>query len=337
MLPGLQTNKQGIILFDDIKELSTVVIPNNKHFIRHFLDIKKAKSIHTADCYERNIKAFFGVNDICDITIYDIIKVTVLDCEQWIITMLQESYSSATIGQRIASLSSLYTWLLKYQDNASGKVIIRYNPFASLKDEKPNIQNEDTGFLTEPEAKRLINSFDTDTLIGLRNKALVALAITTALRKSEIINIRIKDMIQINGIDVIKVLRKGKKKSYVKLQAKVKEYIIEYIIKSGRNIINDAEQFLFMGHSSNGLNSEKFSKNALNKMIAKACKSVCINKKIGVHSLRHTSTTLALEKGESLAKVRDFADHNNIATTNRYLHSLDKLKNNAGDSLADLV
>ncbi|HAG42564.1 MAG TPA: integrase, partial [Clostridium sp.] len=56
-----------------------------------------------------------------------------------------------------------------------------------------------------------------------------------------------------------------------------------------------------------------------------------INKDLKVHSTRHTAITLAITEGATIEKVREFAGHKNLATTNRYVHSIDKLKNNAGD------
>ena len=66
-------------------------------------------------------------------------------------------------------------------------------------------------------------------------------------------------------------------------------------------------------------------------MIKKVCKNAGIDKNLRVHSTRHTAITLAILAGATVEKVRDFAAHKNLATTNRYIHSVDKLKNNAGD------
>ena len=40
---------------------------------------------------------------------------------------------------------------------------------------------------------------------------------------------------------------------------------------------------------------------------------------------------LAINAGATIEKVRDFAVHKNISTTSRYVHSIERLKNNAGD------
>lgn len=309
---------------------------NNKHFIRYFLELRGAKSKYTKISYERDIKDFFNVEIIEDINLEDLIKVTIFDAQNFIMDLESKGLSSATINRKISSLSALYKWLMKYQDNYTGFQILKYNPFGNLKEEKPVINNVETEFLTEEECRTLLNSIDSSTILGLRNKTILSLALTTALRKSEIINIKIKNIIKYNGYDVIQVIRKGNKADLVKLQPKVKEMIDEYIVSSGRNMDRDKEQYLFIGHSTNNNNKEKLDPSTLNYMIKSVCKGANINKKLRVHSTRHTAITIAITKGATIEKVREFAAHKNISTTNRYIHSIDKLKDNAGD-IIDLL
>ncbi|MBU3142060.1 tyrosine-type recombinase/integrase [Clostridium sp. CF012] len=308
---------------------------DNKHFIWYFLEIKSRKSKYTAKSYERDIKDFFSADSISDITLEDIKKVSILNTQNYIIKLMDKSMSSATINRKISSLSALYKWLLKYQDNSTDIHIIKYNPFGSLKEEKPVINNKETEFLTKDECVVLLDSIDTTNILGHRNKTILVLALTTALRKSEIINIKIKHITTYTGYDIVKVRRKGGKEDIVKLQPNVLAMINEYILITKRNKLSCGEEYLFIGHSTNGKNKEKLDASTLNYMIKKVCKNAGIDKNLQVHSTRHTAITLAILAGATVEKVRDFAAHKNLATTNRYIHSIDKLKNNAGD-LIDL-
>lgn len=310
---------------------SILDIRKNSHFIDYFLNIKAVKSQNTAKSYERDIKDFFNVEDVHEITIEHIKKVNFLHAEQYIMYLKSKGYASSSINRKISSLSALYKWLLKYRENEREVCIIKYNPFSQLKEEKPVVVTKETEFLTEDECKILLNSIDISTLIGLRDKAILSLALTTALRKSEIINIRLNNIKTFGEYDVIEVTRKGGKKDLVKLQIEVKKLILKYLEKTNRTFEYNGDRFLFIGHSSNGLNGKKLNHNTINLIILRACKNAGIKKKLKVHSTRHTAITLAIQSGATLEKVRDFAAHANIATTNRYLHSVDKLKNNPGD------
>ncbi|MBU3174808.1 tyrosine-type recombinase/integrase [Clostridium estertheticum] len=304
---------------------------DNENFIRYFLEIKSRKSIYTSKSYERDIKDFFCVSSISDISIDDIKKVNILHTQNFIMKLMDKNMASATINRKVSSLSALYKWLLKYQDNSTGIHIIEYNPFGNLKEEKPVINNKETEFLTKEECKILLSSIDTTTILGHRNKTILVLALTTALRKSEIINIKIKHVTTYTGYNVVKVRRKGGKEDIVKLQQNVLTMINEYIKLTNRNKVTSGEEYLFIGHSTNGKNNEKLDASTLNYMIKKVCKNAGIDKDLRVHSTRHTAITLAILAGATVEKVRDFAAHKNLATTNRYIHSVEKLKNNAGD------
>lgn len=310
----------------------------NTHFIRHFLDLKASSSRHTAISYERDILDFFQVQKVEDIRLDQIIDVNMFDVEHYLLDLKGKGCASATINRKVSSLSSLYKWLLKYQDNRTGKALLHYNPFGNLKEEKPKVNNKETEFLTSEECNRLFEIFDTKNILELRNKTILLLALTTALRKSEMINIKIKDVTTYGEYDVIHVIRKGNKKDMIKIQPGLKRLIEEYIERTNRDRVKDAESYLFIGHSRNKRNNEKLDPSSLNYMLKSICKKAGINKHLKVHSTRHTAITLAITGGASIEKVRDFAAHQNIATTNRYVHSIDKLKDNAGDyiQIADL-
>ena len=195
-----------------------------------------------------------------------------------------------------------------------------------MKEEKPKVNNKETEFLTSEECNRLFEIFDTKNILELRNKTILLLALTTALRKSEMINIKIKDVTTYGEYDVIHVIRKGNKKDMIKIQPGLKRLIEEYIERTNRDRVKDAESYLFIGHSRNKRNNEKLDPSSLNYMLKSICKKAGINKHLKVHSTRHTAITLAITGGASIEKVRDFAAHQNIATTNRYVHSIDNLR-----------
>ncbi|MGL4731032.1 MAG: tyrosine-type recombinase/integrase [Clostridium sp.] len=320
-----------IILVNNKSNIATNKIFNNKHFIKAFLEIKANRSINTAKSYERDIKDFFNVDNVEKITLDQIKSVNIFHAQNYILFLSEEGLASATINRKISSLSALYKWLLKFKDNYTESEIIKYNPFAALKEEKPVVNNKDTEFLTGDECKAIMESIDGNDIIDIRNKAIMALALTTALRKSEMLNIKLKDISKYGEYDVIIVKRKGNKKDVVKLQRSVLTYIEEYLSATNRDKIANREEYLFLGHSKNSIGKEKLDPSSLNYIIKKICEKAGINKKIKVHSTRHTAITLAITKGVTIEKVREFAGHKNIATTNRYIHSIDKLKNNAGD------
>ncbi|MEG1255165.1 tyrosine-type recombinase/integrase [Clostridium sp.] len=316
-----------------VYESNNIYVGSQKHFIECFLEIKGGRSKYTAISYERDIKDFFKTENIKDITLEIIRSVNIFHVQKFIMELQSINLSSATINRKISSLSALYRWLMKYEDNYSDIRIIKFNPFANVKEEKPTITNKITEFLTESECRELLKSIDTSTALGLRNKAIMALALTTALRKSEIINIKICHVKKYGEYDIIEVTRKGNKRDVVKLQPKVKELIEKYLDVTNRSKEENGGEYLFIGHSSNKRNREKLNPSTLNYMMKRICNQCNIDKKLKVHSTRHTAITIAITQGATIEKVREFAAHRSIATTNRYIHSIDKLKENPGDDI----
>lgn len=302
-----------------------------KHFINLFLESKKSDNTRIA--YEQDIKTFFAVTDVTDITLEMIRQVNFIHINEYIKKLEQQGFSGATINRKVSSVSGLYNWLMRFRNNQNDFEIIKYNPFANIGDIKPVVNNKETEFLTEAEVLQLMQSIDVNTILGLRNKTILALAFTTALRKSELINIKIKDISTVNGYDVIHVIRKGGKQDLVKVQEAVKVLILEYIRATKRNMTDNQESYLFVGHSKSGLNNARLDESTLNCTMKALCKKAGITKRLCVHSTRHTAITMAITKGASIEKVRTFAAHANISTTNRYIHAIDNLKNNAGDLL----
>jgi site-specific recombinase XerD len=332
-------NEKTVIVFNSSRKnkLSTelyksrITIPKDTHFIRHFLTLKASKSIHTATAYETDIKEFFEVEEVELINIDVIRAVTIYDVEDFIMHLSEIGRASGTIHRKVASLSALYRWISMYQDNTTDSTILKYNPFANMKEIKPTLTYSETEFLTREEAVAVMRVCKEDTILDLRNKTILALALTTAIRKKELIYIKLQDITTVQGYDVIKVVRKRNKKDIVKLQAPVRNMIMEYIKRTDRDIEKDASDYLFKGHSTNNRNGEHLEACALNKMINTFCEKNGIKKHLKVHSLRHTALTLAIIAGATLDKVKELAGHESAATTARYIHSVDKLKNNAGD------
>ena len=67
---------------------------------------------------------------------------------------------------------------------------------------------------------------------------------------------------------------------------------------------------------------QPFNRSELAKRFKTACRALGEERiaSLSVHDGRHTAATQLLERGKSLATVRDFLRHSNIATTSAYLH-----------------
>lgn len=97
----------------------------------------------------------------------------------------------------------------------------------------------------------------------------------------------------------------------------------------GRNLSRDPRTRIVRRHHCH--------QDGLSKVLKAAVRRADISKRVTMHVLRHSYATHQLERGVPLHKLRDLLGHNDIATTEIYLHVLPKDLQSAGSPLDDIV
>ena len=163
-------------------------------------------------------------------------------------------------------------------------------------------------WLSEEEFRRLIEVPDLDE----KYEIWLLLLYTPALRVSEAINVRVRDLIlekkEINVIGGKK--RKRNDIEPVPCNLKVLRQIRGYC---DRNDLKPSDYLMFSNKSKQVNRSWVYRK--LNEL----CKEAGIDKKIGTHTMRRSRATHLLNKGITLARVSKYLRHKNLATTMAYL------------------
>jgi integrase/recombinase XerD len=116
---------------------------------------------------------------------------------------------------------------------------------------------------------------------------------------------------------VIKVTGKGNKERFVPISKSAINYIDNYINKKRnfQKINKGSEDTLFLNERGSGLSR------VMIYIILDNLKIIAdIKKKIGPHTLRHSFATHLLENGADLITIQNMLGHENIVTTERYLH-----------------
>ena len=166
-------------------------------------------------------------------------------------------------------------------------------------------------YLTANQCKFLLNSIDTSTEKGLRDKAILALMMTTGLRTIEVARANFEDLRVVGNFSVLYIQGKGKddKSAYVKLSRHVEIFIRDYL--KLRNYIQDADP-LFVSTSKNNKGC-RLTTRSISSIAKNAMRNIGIDdRRHSAHSLRHTAATLALLNGEELANVQQTLRHTSI-------------------------
>jgi integrase/recombinase XerD len=143
---------------------------------------------------------------------------------------------------------------------------------------------------------------------NLKHSTMLKLCYGMGLRVSEIVNLKVTD-IDSGRMQVLVEQAKGKKDRYVNLPQSILEQLREYY-KAYK-----PKKYLFEGQYG-----EQYSIRSCQKVFQDAMLKAKINKKVGIHGLRHSFATHLLENGTDIKFIQELLGHNDIKTTLRYTH-----------------
>ena len=166
-------------------------------------------------------------------------------------------------------------------------------------------------FLGEDEVRRLLAEPRTDTVLGLRDRALLTLLYGTGIRASECAGLSEADVDL--GAKIIRVIGKGGHQRALPLPAQVIHALEQYRQARGRT--TPAAAF-FQSRRGAGL-----SRNAIYERVRTHAQRAGIDKVVSPHRLRHTFATHLIRKGVQLVTVRDLLGHRCLSSTQIYLHT----------------
>ena len=206
----------------------------------------------------------------------------------------------------------LFAWLVTGQ-------IIPANPACSVRGPRYVVKKGKTPVLTAAEARQLLDSIDTSTLIGLRDRALIGLMCYSFARVSAVINMNVDDYYQQGKRSWIRLHEKGGKFHEVPAHHNAEAYLDEYIHKSA--IADDGKSPLFRSAigKTNALTAKGMSRTDVLRMVKRRELASGIGvDRICCHTFRATGITAYLENGGTLEHAQAIAGHESPRTTKLY-------------------
>lgn len=173
--------------------------------------------------------------------------------------------------------------------------------------------------ITPQELHRLMQSPDTATLRGKRDRAILELLFSTGLRISELCGLSVDDVDL--SRDEFSVRGKGDKVRVVFLSDSAKQSISEYL--KSRKDMDDA-LFVQYGKNAKGTKDLRLSPRAIQRMLKTYASKAGITRKVTPHVIRHSFATDLLSNGADIRSVQALLGHANIGTTQIYTHVTDK-------------
>lgn len=222
--------------------------------------------------------------------------------------------SVATQVQRLIPVTQFFTWLRREHR-------IDQNPAADLLMPRPNRQLPEAT-LSSHEMARLMAVPDVTKPLGLRDRAILEIFYSSALRRSELIALRVGDIDFERG--TLFVYRgKGAKDRYVPIGERALFWVRLYlgIVRPGF-LAENSPDALFLSSVGTTLCADWLCRKVRSNL-----RQAGIHKRGSCHLLRHSVATLMLEGGADIRYVAEMLGHARLESTQRYTRvSIERLR-----------
>lgn len=264
----------------------------------NYLINEKGVSQSTLASYKRDIQGFSKyINSVKT----DILSATRQHILSYIIHMQDHGKANASVMRFIASVKSLYNFLLL-------KGTIQKNPALGIT--PPKAEKKMPQFLSHIEIEALLSCPDTTTPKGIRDKAILEIMYASGLKVTELISLKLSDIdtdlgyIKCTQTSNIRIVPLGKPainatKSYIGIARPL--------------MAEPPEDCLFVNCSGHAM-----TRQGLWKLIKEYADKTGIRKSITPHSLRHSFAIHLLENGADLISIQEMLGHKDASSTQMY-------------------
>lgn len=276
----------------------------------------------TRRAYQADLQDFCGFLGISQAD--DFRQVTRAHVLAWRQQMEHRQLAGSTIRRKLSALASLFDYLLDSNAVAGG------NPVHGVK--RPVIESNEgkTPALGDHQAQALLDAPDPTTLLGRRDRAILAVLLYHGLRREEAAGLLLTDLQDRRGIRHLRILGKRSKVRYLPLHPVAAERIHAYLELAGHGQPPLAGPLFRATRGPKRTGSLLgLSADSIHDLVGRYCRQAGIDVLgLGVHGLRATAATNALEHEADIAKVQQWLGHANISTTRLY----DRRQNRPEDS-----
>ena len=220
--------------------------------------------------------------------------------------------------QHLSAIRMLYDWLI------IGHVVAS-NPAQAVRGPKVVVKKGVTPHLDEEEARHLLESIDTSSVVGLRDRALIGLMTYTFARVQAAISMNVADYFPKGTRWRVRLHEKAGKDHEMLAHHKLEEFMVAYLDAVGIREHKDSPLFSTAYRKTKRLTANRMHRVDVWRMIRRRAKDVGIETPIGCHTFRATGITNYLKNGGTLDKAQQMANHESSRTTGLCDHRSDEL------------
>jgi site-specific recombinase XerD len=233
-----------------------------------------------------------------------------LHAAAWI-ELQTQTLSAPTVKQHLAAIRQLFDWLVIGQ-------VVPHNPTASVRGPSHTTRKGKTPVLDATEARQLLDSIDVSTLIGLRDRALIALMVFSFARVGAALAMRVEDVYTQNKRLWVRLREKGGKRHEMPCHHTLEAYLDAYIEGAGIGAEGKSPLFRTIQRGTGRLSTTALPQANAYAMVTRRALTAGLDTKIGNHTFRATGITVYLKNGGTLENAAAMANHASTRTTQLY-------------------
>jgi integrase/recombinase XerD len=267
----------------------------------------KIRNTHTRRAYRRAVLCFL---QWCELRQRSLPEVSPADVG---IYLDELKHSVATKKQILAGLRHFF-------DGMVTRHAIALNPALSVRGERYQVLEGKTPEITIRQARKLLSSIDTDSVVGLRDKAILSILIYTASRIGAVARLRLKDLYDVGDQYCLHFIDKGGKSREIPVRHDLQQLLKAYLQATGLQLGGSSDRPLFCTTRKNAqsLNERPMFAGDMSRMIKRRLLAIGLPPRLSPHSFRVTTITDLLTQGVPLEDVQHLAGHADPRTTRLY-------------------
>jgi integrase/recombinase XerD len=234
------------------------------------------------------------------------------------IEQLGQTHKAPTVKQHLAAIRMLFDWLGVGQ-------VLPFNPASSVRGPKHVVKKGKTPVFDAEQARQLPDSIDTSHVVGLRDRALIAVMVYSFARGGAVVGMRVEDYYQIGRRSWLRLHEKGGKFHEVPAHQNAGAYLDAYV--EAPRIADDKKGALFrmaVGRTKK-LTTNRLHRTEALLMIKWRGRKAGLPEAICCHTFRATGITAYLGNGGTIEKAQMIAAHESPRTTKLYDRTSDQI------------
>jgi site-specific recombinase XerD len=262
---------------------------------------------NTRRAYRADLKEFMGFVGIE--TPMELRLITRAHVQVWCTDLERRELADSTLRRKLSALSSLFEYLC--ERNA-----VVTNPVSGVKRPKVESHEGKARALGDAQVRQLLKQPAGDSLKSLRDRALLSVLLYHGLRREEASSLKVSAIHPHRGVPHLRIHGKGGRIRNIPLHPASNALLTEYLEASGHASDKAGPLFRPIRNNRTGELNRALSPDGIYKIVCGYSAELGIPS--GVHIMRATAATNALEHEADIAKVQEWLGHSDISTTRMY-------------------